>query len=111
MQPRPMAETVRDWPSVLFFKCGDPDSAAPRRRRAHRPRPGSACARCGPTAAALAALRVSRDVPSVPLGTWRPPAVLAANGVPSFEFDPVAHADDVARHLRLLRVNVNAHAD
>src|SRR3954451_14872853 len=104
MQPRPMAETVRDWPSVLFFKCGDPDSAAPRRRRVHRPRPDSACARCGPKPAGLAAFRVSQDAPSVPLGTLRPPAALAANGVPSFELDPVAHADDMARHLRLLRV-------
>src|SRR3954447_23771561 len=112
MQPRPMAETESELPSVRFFKYGDPRSAAPRRSSVHRPRPDSACARCARrTAGALPALRVSPAVPSVPLGTWGPPAPLAANGMPSSELDPVAHPHHAARHLGLLLVDEHAHAD
>src|SRR4051794_27601103 len=109
MQPRPMAETESELPSVRRFKYGDPRSAAPRQSSVRRPRPGLACARR--TACALPALRVSPAVPSVPLGTWRPPAPLAANGMPSSELDPVAHPHHAVRHLGLLLVDEHAHAD
>src|SRR3954447_17541865 len=112
MQPRPMAETESELPSVRFFKYGDPRSAAPRRSSVHRPRPDSACARCARrTAGALPALRVSPAVPSVPLGTWGPPAPLAANGMPSSKFDPVAHAHHAIRYFVLLLVDVDAQAN
>src|SRR4051812_20546861 len=108
MQPRPMADTVRDGPSVRRFNGGDPDSAALRQSCARRLPPCSASDRRGRRSAALPALRVWQGVLSVPLGTLRPPAAVAANGVPSSELDPVAHADDAARHLALLLVNVDA---
>src|SRR3954452_17099320 len=112
MQPRPMAETESELPSLRLFNCGDPDSAAPRRYRVRRPRPDSACARCARrTAGALPALRVSPAVPSVPLGTWGPPASSAANGMPSSELDPVAHAHHAIRYFVLLLVDVDAQAN
>src|SRR6266576_2376869 len=101
MQPRPMAETVKELPSVRLFKCGDPDSAALHRLSVRRLPPGSAYGRDRrPTGVGFPALRVSRDVLSVLPGTWEPTAALAANGVPSSEFDPVAHAHDAIRHFR-----------
>src|SRR3954466_2596347 len=107
-----MAETESELPSGGLFNCGDPDSAAPRQYRVRRPRPDSASARCARRiACGLPALRVSRAVPSVPLGTWGPPAPLAANGMPSSKFDPVAHADDAVRRIGLLLVDIDAHAD
>src|SRR4051812_15437269 len=112
MQPRPTADTESDLPSVRLFKCGDPDSAAPRQCRARRPRPDSACARCARrTACGLPALRVLPAVPSVPLGTSGPPAPLAAKGVPSSELDPVAHAHHAIRRIGLLLVDIDAQAD
>src|SRR5258706_10790588 len=92
MQPRPIAETERELPSVRFsvsfsvsfINDGDPDSAALRRSPTRRLPPGKVYGRdCNPAAGGLPALRVSRDVLlSVLPGTWEPPAARAANGVP-----------------------------
>src|SRR4051794_254698 len=113
MQPRPMAETERELPSVRCFNGGVPDSATLPRSSTRRPRPASAYGRDRrPSGGGFPSLRVSQDgLLSVLPGTWRPPAALAANGVPSLEGNPVAHPGHVARSFAPLLLHVDAQPD